>query len=217
MFKKVFFLLVSSIFVLCSHGASASTEYDVENGREIIKLLQNEIYVKVKLSKEELSNTKVDFQEYYQQEVLPRLDNISKNINESAIHWIDLDFDGKPELVFWTEGLSPTSWGANEYLFIVSINEKSNPVILKSMDLGEVSRNVKQYRYVKFWPEPNKNRGYNDFLRAVLSYGNFGVSGSGIINLQIEWNRYGNSIEISRFHTAFPFNIELKHKSENES
>ncbi len=215
MFKQNIIQLFLVTCLFFSHSVFA----DIEKGREIIGQLQNAIYKKVALNAEELDSYSQEFKEYYQTDVLPRLENISKNISDDAIRWVDIDFDQKPELVFWTEGLSPSAWGGKEYLFIVNTStstsnqdrpnqdrpNQNRPAIIESIDLGDVSRGIKGYQYVNFWAEPNRNRGYNDFLRVVFSYAIFGASGSTFKNIEIGWNRYENKVFTKLFTTAFPF------------
>ena len=61
---------------------------------------------------------------------------------------------------------------------------------------------------LNFWQQPiPKNSGYNDFLKAVFSYGDFGAGGSSFVNLEISYNRYEKKIEINSFRSSFPIEI----------
>ena len=161
----------------------------------------------IQFTKEELKKFKEDFKSYYNESVKIRINNMEKFISESAIHWIDLNFDSKKELIFWTEGLAPSSWGGKEFLFIVSLSKDGQPSLMLSHKLHHVSRGTQSYRHRRFWLEPNKGKGFNDHLRAILSYGHFGASGSTFYTLEIKYNRYDNKIEIDTVATAAPFNI----------
>ena len=87
---------------------AAVNDYSTKNARLIINTFQKYIYSKIAYSESDLKTMKVEFVEYYNEEVKPRLQNISQNLSSSAIHWVDLDWDVVPELLFWTEGLAPT-------------------------------------------------------------------------------------------------------------
>ena len=186
----------------------------INRGRNIIATLQDEVFAELAYTQEELSLLKEDFRKDYFESVEPRLKDVSRYISGSAIHWVDVDWDGVEELVFWTEGLS-TGWNIKEALFIVKVPqednpEKTNPTIILSYALDDPfpSTTSKGYRYVRFTPYPNADLGTNYFVRAILSYVQIGASGSAFGHFSIEYNRYEDKVEINKFTTPFPFIIE---------
>ena len=78
----------------------------IDKGRNIIAILQNEVFAELAYTKEELSRLKEDFRKDYFESVELRLKDVSQYISGSAIHWVDVEWDGVEELVFWTEGLA---------------------------------------------------------------------------------------------------------------
>ena len=113
----------------------------IDKGRNIIATLQDEVFAELAYSQEELSRLKEDFRKDYFESVEPRLKDVSRYISGSAIHWVDVEWDGVEELVFWTEGLS-TGWNIKEVLFIVKVPQednlkKVNPTIMLSCALDD--------------------------------------------------------------------------------
>lgn len=206
---KIILILLVIFSYLTAYCLAKEDQDKTKIARKIIGSLQSQLFDYVHYSPKELLKFKEEFQEYYSEDIEKRLENISQYISSDAIHWIDVDMDDKDELIFWTEGLAPTAWGAKEYLFIVKLY--GGLKIMKSYPLDpEPTRNVEQYKHSNFWEYPNKNKGYNDHLRAVFSYGNFGASGSTFVNLEIGCNRYNNELYIDKFLTSFPIAIDTK-------
>jgi hypothetical protein len=214
---KRIFLTVILVFIT----SNAFAQNGVNEGRKIIKSLEKELHEFLSFSDYELRTKTPEFRADYKKTVLTRLNNISKNISPNAIKWVDIDHDGNPELIFWTEGLAGDVEGVKEFLFVASVgkndkftkNKKVNNRLLLIRQLNpEPSKSSKEYEYSKFMPYPNIGRGYNNFLCAVFSYGTFGVNATNFINYEIFWNKYHNKIDISEFFTSFPVAVE---KSEN--
>lgn len=209
-------LVVFGALLAGGQHSSATNPSSIDSGlkvhaqeaRDAIQSLQSTLFSFLSLNEEEIQKTKEDYQVYYKQVVVPRLRDVAKHVKESAIHWVDIDFDGSQELVFWTEGVAPSAWGAHEYIFVVGV-EDGSPQIIQALKLDGVSRGAETYKHVRFWSEPNKNTGYNDALRAVLSYGAFGASGSTFKTIQLGWNRYENKLSISSFDSQFPMSIDI--------
>jgi hypothetical protein len=194
-----------------------ANENNEKRAREIIATFQKEIYSMVVYKPEELKKRKVEFIEYYKKNALPRLLKISENISPNAIHWVDLNWDQKPELIFWTEGLAPTAWGGKEVLIIIEIMDNGKPKIMRAIQLDNlISRGVEKYQFVRFWAYPNEGKGYNDYLGAVFSYAVFGASSSGFINYEIGWDKYSEEIFVRKFSTSFPIDIKLTSKISQE-
>jgi len=203
--KKISLIIVLSILSIFNIKA----DNQIEKARGIIQTFQKEIYSMLKYSPEELKGFKKEFQDYYKEKVAPRLLHISKHISPNAIHWVDLDWDQVPELIFWSEGLAPTAWGGKEFLFIIKVSKKGSSQIQKYIELeNQPSRGKERYRYVRFRAHPNKNKGYNDFLGALFSYAVFGASGSTFVNYEIGWNRYNKTIFINKFQTSFAVGVD---------
>jgi len=189
-----------------------SLKMDVPDPRQVLASLQDGLYERLHLTPEELSLTKVkkEYVETYHEEIEPRLRDIAGNINASAIHWIDIDWDGVPELVCWTEGVSLRAWGAHEYLFIISVPKTGKPEILHAKKLDEgLSRGYRSYRHVRFTSRPNKDAGTNDCLAGLLTYAAYGGSGSTFYNIEIWYNRYSDEIELNEFTTSFPVMVDI--------
>jgi hypothetical protein len=198
--------IVATLYGYILSGAVALAEPSLEDARNILATLQPQLLQLIALSPKELENTKSEFQEYYQSDIAPRLRQIGTHIKPSAIHWVDIDPSSEePELICWTEGLSPSAWGAKEYLFIIKVPQAGTPTILKALLLDpEPTRGVEEYKYVHFTPYPNKDLGVNNSLTAVFSYLRLGASGSTFSNYEIGWDRYEETVFISQFFTLFP-------------
>jgi len=176
--------------------------------RKIIARHQSEIRRLVHYTDEELAALSDDFRECYLEASVPRLEDISAAISPRAIHWVDMDWDETEELLFWTEGLAPTSWGPKEYLFIIRLEGGKSRIVKTHRFDPPPDTGVMEYRSARFWKYPNKDRGCNDFLRAVLSYASYGGSSSAFTTVEIGWNRYADEIFIAEAHTAFPVSVD---------
>jgi len=160
----------------------------------ISQQLKQQIMSDVSIDEETLQTYKEEFQEYYRDEISPRIDDLELHIRSSSLQMI------APEVyVLWTEGLSPTAWGGNEFLYVIS-TESGDPKIVSSLKLDpKPSRTAGEYRKSVYWSNPNKDCGYNDFVKGILQYAVLGGSGSTFVQVYVEYNRYDGAygIEIS--------------------
>jgi len=98
---------------------------------------------------------------------------------------------------------------ANEYQFVVRVPPRGAPRIILTRELDPMpSRGAREYQHVRFCDHPNRGRGYNDHLAAVLAYGAFGASGSTFVTWQIGWNRYEEKVYAKRVLTSFAPAVE---------
>lgn len=178
------------------------------SGREVIRSLQGQIYEYVRYTEKEL-NTKVrkDLHEDYRLNIEPRLKNISQYISRDAIRWVDLDFDGAPELLFWTAGLSDGDMAPKEYLFIVKLEGGEAKILIADKLDPKPSSKRESYYYSHLWIHPNKDKGFNKKLAAVFSYFCLGASGSTFVNYEIWFDMYDQKVNINKFRTGFPIEI----------
>jgi hypothetical protein len=184
---------------------------DIAKARAVIFAIQPELKKLIAYTPDELKTQKrKEAQEYYQSDVVHRLDNISAYIKSSAMHWVHVDWEEPPELVFWTEGLAPTAWGAKEYLFVIKVPKTGKPTILNAYHLDDPAPTcrVEEYEYVRFTTHPTKGWGCNYHIAAVFSYMQVGGSGSAFANFEIGWNRYRDIVYIVRFITSFPVAVD---------
>jgi len=153
--------------------------------------LKQQIIADVSINAETLKSYKAEFNVYYRDEILPRINELELHITNSSIHMIS------PEVyVLWTEGLSPSAWGGSEFIYVIS-TEVGEPKIVSSLQLDpQPSRTSEGYRSSVYWPDPNKDCGYNDLVKGVLQYGAFGGSGSTFVQVYIGYNRYDDTYDI---------------------
>lgn len=83
------------------------------------------------------------------------------------------------------------------------------------MIVTQPTTEVNTYKHSRFWADPNAGRGFNDFLKAVFSYGSFGASGSTFVNYEIGFDKYERKIYLDHFLTGFPLSIEKNEASSN--
>ncbi len=200
----------------CSLSSRPTLKKSLQKERMIIKKLKPKLIPMLLFTNEELKTTKEDFKDYYNESIKVRIENMEKFISDAAIHWVDADSDSdidepgsKKELIFWTEGLAQSYWGGKEFLFIISFSKDEEPSLMLSHQLKNVSRDNESYRYRRFWLQPNKKKGFNNHVRAVLSYAQFGASGSTFYTLEIKYSRYTDKIVVDTVTTATPFSIEI--------
>lgn len=214
-------LLAMMVAVVCVAGCATNRDVktdtrkdrdrEIEKARAVIYSLQPQLKKLVSYTPKELQKQlRKEAQEYYQSDVVPRLDNISAYIKPSAMHWVNVDWEEPPELVFWTEGLAPTAWGAKEYLFVIKVPKEGKPIIMKAYHLKDPppSCEVEEYQYSRFTLNPTAGWGCNAHLAAVFSYIAGGASGSTFVNFEIGWNRYRDTVYIERFLTSFPVAVD---------
>ena len=177
-------LLGFTFFILASTYITAGSIGDEVISEEV----KQQIISDISINEKELEAYQEDFIDYYVDEIHPRIDNLDDYILSSSINMIE---DGL--YVLWTEGISPSSWGGNEFLYVIS-TETGSSKILSSIQLDPTpSRTNDGYRQSVYWPKPNKGCGYNDFVEGILQYGVFGGSGSTFSQIYVEYNRYENS------------------------
>lgn len=187
----------------------------IKAGRKIIKSMEKEIKEFLLYTDAEMKSKTPEFKSDYKAKILPRYKNISQNISENAIKWVDIDHDQNPELIFWTAGLTQDFEGTKEFLFVVEVEKNQKPNLMLIHQLNpEPTKTTSDYEYSSFEAYPNRGRGYNNFLCAVFSYATFGVNSTNFINYEIFWNKFSNKIDISEFFTSFPVAVE---KTESES
>ena len=154
----------------------------------IIEKIQQDI----RYTKSDLSEYKEDFSEYYETDISPRIDNLKDHIKpRSFVKLSDKHY------ALWSEGISPTAWGAKEYLYVLS-TATGKWEVLTSIQLDPApSRTAGGYHTSSFWVNPNKGCGYNDFVVGVLQYLKVGGSGSTAYQVIIKYNRYEEQYEIT--------------------
>jgi hypothetical protein len=172
---------------------SSSQSYANFNEEKILSdEVRNRIISDISLDETELEAVKKEFVEWYEDEVFPRINNFEDYIHKSAIKII------APNIyVIWTEGISPSAWGGEEFLYLIS-TESSNPKIIASIELAPMpSRTSEGYRSSVFWVNPNEGCGYNEFVRGILQYGNFGAGGSTFAQVYITYDRFEDNYNLT--------------------
>ena len=174
-------LLVVTSFILVSTHLQADLKGEAILSEEV----KQQIISDVSITEAALEGYQEDFIDYYIDEISPRISNLEDHILSSALNEIAPDV-----YVLGTEGLAPSSWGGNEFLYIIS-TKTGTPKILESMLLDpKPSRTNEGYRLSDFWIKPNTGCGYNDFVGGVLQYGVIGGSGSTFVQIYAEYSRY---------------------------
>ncbi len=187
------------------------SRHTLAEAREIIARHQQALFDTIVHGNQERRKSETSFEDAYRQEVRTRLRNIAQNIAPSAIHWVDVDEDDIPDLIFWTEGLARSASDMNEYLFIVKRHEDGSSEVLKTHLLDPTpSRRLLEYWHCAFWAYPNRYSGCNGELRALMSYARFGASGSTFVNLEISRNMHDSKIHIDKTLTSFPVAVYPK-------
>lgn len=153
--------------------------------------IKEKIVADVSISKEELAGYKSEYNEYYIEEIAPRINSLKQNLNESSIQMLDPDL-----YVLWTEGLAPSAWGGNEYIYVISTKAGNSRVVASSKLTPEPSRTNAGYKYSVFWTNPNNGCGYNDSVKGILQYSALGASASEFVQVLISYNRYEDVYEI---------------------
>lgn len=197
--------------VLASQAPTAYALSDAEEreARLIIRELTNTILHDVTLPDDQMERLTDEYKEYYSEHIEPRFKYLWKLIDSAAIHWVDIDWDNRPELVFWTEGLTPTIWGLNEHMYIVSIDTNDRARIMRKVPLTPApSRDKARYRYSSFIPTPNKGTDYNAHLRAVVSFGSFGETNIAYTNYEISWFSQQQKLKVTPFRSYFPVAVQ---------
>lgn len=185
--------------------ASALTGLDEREARLAIAQINKNIRYDIQLRPDELERLSDEFRKYYEKQVLPRLEDPAAFIDANAMHWVDIDWDKRPELLFWTEGITPSKWGLKEHLYILKMDNNDYVRIMKKEPLDpSPTRNNAKYRYRAFKGSPNEGTDYNAHLRAVFSYGNFGEFNIVYTNYEISWHIQQQKLKITKFKSAFP-------------
>jgi len=176
---------------------SEQTPSTVSIDQVISQQVKQQIMSDVAIDDATLETYKEEFQEYYRDDISPRIDNLELHIRGSSLQMI------APEVyVLWTEGLSPTAWGGNEFLYVIS-TESGDPKIVSSLQLDpKPSRTAGEYRKSVYWSNPNKGCGYNDFVKGILQYAVLGGSGGTFVQVYVEYNRYDDTYNTST--STFP-------------
>ena len=146
----------------------------------------------LRLSELDLTEYKTDFIDYYKSDIAPRIENLGKYIgNRSFIQLTDQHY------AIWTEGVAPSSWGAKEFLYILSTTSGESEIVASSQLTPEPSRTSEGYHTSSFWIKPNEGCGYNDGVVGVLQYLVVGGSGSTAYQKVITYNRFSEEFKIS--------------------
>lgn len=189
-------LLVVTSFILVSTHLQADLKGEAILSEEV----KQQIISDVSITEAALEGYQEDFIDYYIDEISPRISNLEDHILSSALNEIAPDV-----YVLGTEGLAPSSWGGNEFLYIIS-TKTGTPKILESMLLDpKPSRTNEGYRLSDFWIKPNTGCGYNDFVGGVLQYGVIGGSGSTFVQIYAEYSRYDNSYSLRQTTSPLRF------------
>ena len=177
-----------TFFILASTYITAGSIGDEVISEEV----KQQIISDISINEKELETYQEDFIDYYLDEIHPRIDNLDGYILSSSINMIEDDL-----YVIWTEGIAPSAWGGNEFLYVIS-TETGTSKILSSIQLDpKPSRTGDGYRQSAYWSKPNKGCGYNDFVEGVLQYAVLGGSGSSFVQVYVVYNRYDDTYDIN--------------------
>lgn len=178
-------------------------------GRLIVRQLHELIESNAGYSREELKKRVPAFQQMYKEQIVPRMKELAVHISPAAMQWVDIDWDGEPEFIFWTEGLATPSVGLKEHLYVVKIDTNGEGYVMRSLPLDPgPSRSGFHYQYSRFWSEPNKGRDTNPEVRALLTYGSFGDINVAYTNIEIRWDPKQQKVMFNQFRTYFPVAVE---------
>jgi hypothetical protein len=197
------FVCIGSVTDLSAKANNAQLKFTntVDQARKILLNYEETIKTDMAYSEDELNpaNIKKDFIEYYKTDIVPRLETPVKFIRDEAIHWVDVNWDSELDIVFWTEGVWPSYGGVGqrEILYVVEMkNDLPLSIMKKKMALISQEGLSGKYKTSMFFKYPNKNCGYNDFVRGLLIIGSYGASGSASTRYLINYNKYDQRVEI---------------------
>ncbi len=175
----------------------------VDQARKIMQVYKETIKKDMAYSEDELNpkKTKQDFLDYYNTDIVPRLENPVKYIHDEAIHLVDVNWDSELDIVFWTEGVWPSLGGIseNEFLYVIEMKNGLPAKIIKEK-IVMVSQTGLTGKYKKslFYKIPNADCGYNDFVRGLLIVGNYGASGSASVRYYVNYNKWDKAVHIEK-------------------
>ncbi len=185
-------LLSTSVALMLTFSASYTHADELNSS---VHALNDEILHQIRsdtmLNDDELELTKDEFKAYYYSDVLPRISDLDKHL---AIAPIEIS---QNTFILTTAGVAPSSWGGNEYLYLISIVDGSPQIALSHKLDPEPKRGPDGYKLTDLWVHPNKDCGFNDFVHAVFQYGNTGGSGSTFTQIYAEYNRYESNYQLS--------------------
>jgi len=203
---KNFFAVVFLFFCLCMKANSSSAKSQQESeARAVIASVKNEIISKIDYSSDELKKMNSEFVDYYFASAKPRLNNLEQYINPQAMHFIDIDEDGQKELLFYSEGLSPSAFGPKNFIAIVA--KKNNKWILAKLEIvEEVTIFCKKIgecffaaSHLKIKPKtPNK------YISAALFYVYYGASDSTFFTTIVGYNSYEKEFYFKTINSPIP-------------
>tara|TARA_B100000315_G_C14550155_1_gene575356 strand:+ start:156 stop:815 length:660 start_codon:yes stop_codon:yes gene_type:complete len=196
-----FLLALTFLFLFSDTSFSDNSKKEVKSiveARKIISRFKDKITADISYLDKELKNKKGEFVEYYQSDVVGRNKNPEKHIIDYAIRWNNVDWDDDQDIIFWTEGISPSSWGGKEFVYVI-IMENDNPLRIIGEALDPIpSRTQDKYQKSFFWNDPNKGCGYNNFVVGLLSYISYGASGSLNVRYNIFFNKHEQKIKFNK-------------------
>ena len=154
------------LIILIANFLNAYSLEKVKEGRDIIDSLKSSIYKDIK---PDIDNYKEEFKNYYLKEVDARAKDPAKFIHDRAIIFMDLDFDGEDELLFTTEGISPSAYMLKEHIYVVKGSKIVSKLHIETLSYICIIKNECYFKSLRFYEYPNEGRGYNDNVMAVFT------------------------------------------------
>ena len=176
---------------------------------KIVASLMNEIRPHLEYSDEEYKLMDKDLQDwlpkYYKSEVEPIINNFPTRIMPTY-NFVDIDDDGKDELIFWSEGFWPSADGNKEFIAVAKQNKEGKFEIVAFSNIEEVGvscSKVKKcsYLYSRFTKHPKTS---NHYIGGALTYANYGASGHSYSVKIIGYNRYEHVFYIDTVKSSLP-------------
>jgi hypothetical protein len=180
-----------------------NTVKTMDQVREILQNYNETIKADMSYSEDELNpeNTKQNFIDYYNTNIVQRLKTPVKYIRDEAIHLVDVNWDSELDIIFWTEGVWASLGGISENEFLYVLEMKNGlPVKIIKEKINSVKQKGSSGEYKKslFYQTPNTGCGYNDFVRGLLIVGDYGASGSASVRYYINYNKWDETVQIEK-------------------
>lgn len=152
---------------------------------------------------EQLNKSYEEINSSIQSELLDRvLSQTPEFFEELVVKLLQAMGYGDDDIVFWTEGISLDDWGGKEFIYVITMeNSQISGIHQKQLD-PRPTRGDARYKKSMFFKYPNKNCGYNDFVRGLLTYVSYGTSGSTSVRYLITYNKYKRRVKINEESSA---------------
>lgn len=169
---------------------SSITIESVKLNQLISMKVKQQIIADVTVDQKAFDTATQEFRDYYDDKIVPRINNLEHHIPDSSIHIIS------PKVyIFWTEGLAPSAWSGNEFLYVISIKTGS-PEILYSTRLDPKPLSSGDgYHHSVYWSLPDEGCGGNHFIKGILQYSVDNETDNKFVQTYLEYDQNNNTYD----------------------